>query len=205
MQKTNEYIILHHSAVKNSEAPNQLEGINRTHQQRFNMKSRTGLYVGYHYLIEADGQLYQTRYDDEIGAHCKEESMNYKSIGICLAGNFDEEDPTIMQLQTLKNLILELRIKYNIPRENVKRHTDYADYKTCPGAWFSDNNLNSIIMLREIVRTADGSYWFIKNGKEGKQQVPRQFGPVMTIFGREFGTRQVDEKYLSKFKDAIYF
>ena len=87
-QRTN--IVLHHSATDQLPVESVLDGINNSHKKRGFPKGSMNLYVGYHYLIDLNGRVLQTRDDSDIGAHCREQKMNYKSLGICLIGNFEE-------------------------------------------------------------------------------------------------------------------
>ena len=60
--------------------------------------------------------------------------MNFKSLGICLTGNFDTETPTVEQLTSLVNLLRTLMTKYNTPKENVIGHGQVHGASTaCPG------------------------------------------------------------------------
>lgn len=96
--------------------------------------SRAGYHVGYHYVIEKDGKLTQTREHDEEGAHCI--GMNLSSIGVCFSGNFDLTTPTLEQMQTWYTLYRKLDKEFpNIP---VRPHRAYAR-KTCHGTNLPDN------------------------------------------------------------------
>src|SRR3990172_1199583 len=50
--------------------------------------------LGYQEFIEKDGKVWLGRPATYHGAHVKENGWNKKSIGICLAGNFDVTLPT---------------------------------------------------------------------------------------------------------------
>jgi len=104
--------------------------------------------IGYHFFIDGKGNLYgypQARGQDQVGAHAKK-PMNQMSLGICLAGNFEIEQPSKEQLNTLKNLIFELQAQWNIPNENILGHGEVKGAKTlCPGK----NFMPFIIGLRE--------------------------------------------------------
>ena len=119
------YIILHHSANSNSTFDN----VDSYH------KSKGWKSIGYHYFIEKSGEVKQGRQDTTIGAHCKADDMNYKSIGICLAGNLLEELWTSAQLEALENLLFRLEKRYDIDRiSNVLAHQEVKGAKTsCPG------------------------------------------------------------------------
>lgn len=119
------YLIIHHSANKNSTFDN----VDAYH------KSKGWGGIGYHYFIETSGEVKQGRKENEIGAHCKDDKMNYKSIGICLAGNFMEHLWTPEQLKSLEELLFKLEKKYNIDRiHNVLGHQEVDGASTdCPG------------------------------------------------------------------------
>jgi N-acetylmuramoyl-L-alanine amidase len=91
--------------------------------------------IGYHYFIEKSGEIKKGRKDNEIGAHCKADGMNYKSIGICLSGNLLTDLWTPQQLQSLEKLLFELEETYKIDRiHNVLGHQEVKGASTdCPG------------------------------------------------------------------------
>ena len=109
--------------------------------------------IGYHYFITADGKITPGRSEQTVGAHCKASNMNFQSIGICLAGNFMNETPTVPQLNALLRLTTFLSGKYIIKKDNVLGHREVTNAKTlCPGDHLLD--------------------WAIKYRKE--EQVPSQ-------------------------------
>lgn len=127
-------IIVHHDGV--SRKFPSLDVVNEYHKGRGFPLSSLGFYVGYHYWIEKDGTLTQTRYGDEEGAHCTGE--NRTSIGIGLAGNFDEESPTEAQEKTLGRLLVTLCDEYALSAERIYPHRAFSN-KTCYGSRLSDD------------------------------------------------------------------
>lgn len=125
------FIVLHHSLTARDQTT--FKAVNEYHKNKWDFGSSLGLHCGYHYFIEADGKVTQARADWEAGAHCKERGKNFDGIGICLAGNFDEEMPSAEQVVSLKNLVKSLIEKHKIPKQNLKFHRDFAKYKSCPG------------------------------------------------------------------------
>lgn len=128
MIKGNEYIILHHSLVSREKNFAQFKAIDGFHKRKGWGK------IGYHYLIEPNGEVKKGREHHEVGAHCREKLMNYRSIGICLAGNFDIEEPTNKQKASLLKLLNELQDTYGIPDHKVCLHRQFAPYKSCMGS-----------------------------------------------------------------------
>lgn len=111
--------------------------------------SRAGWHVGYHYVIEKDGKLTQTRQHDEEGAHCV--GMNRSSIGVCFAGNFDLTMPTEAQLLVWDELYK--KIEKEFPGIPTFPHRKYAR-KTCHGRNLSDDffqRRNQITTLRQRI------------------------------------------------------
>jgi hypothetical protein len=128
-----QYIIVHHTAVSRTKNANQFDATKRYH-----IDKGWGD-IGYNWLIEPSGETKQGRGENMDGAHCKEEGMNFNSIGICLTGNFDEELPTQEQRNALYWLINDRRTKYNIPDTNINPHRRYATYKSCWGKLLPDD------------------------------------------------------------------
>lgn len=119
MRKINK-IIIHHSASPMNKTT--FEDIKRWHLERgFND-------IGYHWVIDGDGELWKGRPESKIGAHCK--GHNRDSIGICLIGNFQHEEPTENQIVALEMVESLLRIKYDNPQ--VIAHCAISKTK-CPG------------------------------------------------------------------------
>lgn len=106
--------------------------------------------IGYNWFIEKDGTLKKGRAEDKIGAHTI--GYNDKSIGICLAGNFDATMPTEAQITTLRKLLIEKLAQYNIPKENIVPHRKFAQ-KTCYGNKLSDDWARNLVKTTE--NTAD--------------------------------------------------
>ena len=137
-------IVWHHSADVSSGY--QLQKINTYHKQRQFPISSLGYYVGYHYLIEFDGTVIQTRKDTEIGAHDTGENLN--SIGICLAGDFTKKLPTTEQEIAAAKLIKDIRERWRIPVTRIEPHR-WDDDTKCPGDLLPDNWLINVYLKRE--------------------------------------------------------
>lgn len=134
-----EFIIIHHS--------------NRTFDCPFFIKLRHKLLrgwsdTGYHFIIgngiTKDGQIYNARPIDYVGAHAY--GYNTKSIGICIIGNFDCSTPSFRQYRSLIKLILSLKEEYKIKSENVLGHNETSlCEKTCPGKRISIQRIRKLL------------------------------------------------------------
>ena len=110
--------------------------------REYHMKNRGWTDIGYHFGVERVGDGFEVvkgRPVDQSGAHCVEQQMNYRSIGVCMVGGDPGEGfgdkyplPREQYLTTLR-LIADLCRQHSIPVEHVKGHREYAPYKTCPG------------------------------------------------------------------------
>ncbi|PCI20303.1 hypothetical protein COB64_02140 [Candidatus Wolfebacteria bacterium] len=145
MRNIPEYLIIHHTGAPKSNllldtSTHTFEIIDAYH------RSLGWESCGYHYVIEKDGKVAKNPYrdDDYHGAHCSQEKMNTRSLGICLTGNFDATMPTKAQIRSLKELIREKRRQYNIPLTNIVPHRVFATYKSCFGTKLSAEWLRNI-------------------------------------------------------------
>lgn len=84
--------------------------------------------IGYNYYIRFSGKIYQGRPIEFIPSHCS--GNNSKSIGICLEGDFRKQQPTKLQMESLRQLVEMLKEKY----PNINKVLNHRDlYATqCP-------------------------------------------------------------------------
>jgi hypothetical protein len=101
--------------------------------QRSHLKSKMPPWgdIGYHFVIDPEGRVFQGRDLAWQGAHAGGEN-NVQNIGVCLIGNFDVEHPAQAQLESLRKLLDNLRKTYRIPRSEVHKHLDFRS-TDCPG------------------------------------------------------------------------
>ena len=125
-----EYLLLHHDA--DSSPDPHFQKVNANHKNRGFPKSSLGFHVGYTWFCGKDGTLKQARAEDEVGAHCSAKGMNFKSIGVCLAGNFTKEAPTAYQIESLTVLLDQLQQRWGIPDDKILLHREVGK-TACPG------------------------------------------------------------------------
>jgi N-acetyl-anhydromuramyl-L-alanine amidase AmpD len=135
-------IVVHHSYVPNSDQFKGDETVRSIH--RHHTKTNGWSDIGYHFIVSPDGlTIYEGRPADVIGAHCggtppngiERNFGNTGSIGICLIGNYDTEEPTRAALYALSILIFSLCDRFGINHDAVFGHCEAWSKppKTCPG------------------------------------------------------------------------
>lgn len=123
-------ITVHHSAMmfagnNRAAAAYELERIRASHTG-----SRGFGDIGYHFIIDRNGQVWEGRSLKWQGAHVK--SQNEGNIGVMCMGNFDVQSPTSAQQQALIRHVRALMSKYRVPVSRVKTHKEMAA-TACPG------------------------------------------------------------------------
>ena len=99
------------------------------HNARFGNKG-----IGYHYYIERDGHLYQTRDESLVGMHARH--YNAHSIGICYEGGLNERGQaadTRTPEQRAAMIALLRSLKADYPQAESLGHCELEGvHKDCP-------------------------------------------------------------------------
>ena len=126
-KRTIKEIIVHCTATQ--------EGRIETVESVRNMHKARGFSdIGYHYLIGLNGERWEGRNVNLIGAHC--EGHNSNSIGVCYVGGVDKkmqakDTRTEKQKYALVALLKDLRKLY--PKAKIYGHRDFDKKgKACP-------------------------------------------------------------------------
>lgn len=115
-----------------------------THQLHIDRFKWAG--IGYNFFIEKNGDIYVGR-GMHVGAHAK--GHNKDSIGIALAGNFDETRPTKVQLEALIDLTIDFMYKYDIEPSKIMGHRELDGVeKSCPGLLFDMEKFREVLIDR---------------------------------------------------------
>ncbi len=92
--------------------------------------------IGYHYLIDSSGRVFEGRELTWQGAHASGNN-NLQNLGICLLGNFLHGAPTSEALKSLEMLLEDVRGKYRIAPGRLFVHSEFGS-TDCPGAALSN-------------------------------------------------------------------
>ncbi len=128
------HIIIHHSLTEDKQT------VSWDAIRKYHIETQGWADIGYHFGIEIGPNdkyiILAGRPLNQIGAHCKEESMNKVGIGFCFVGNFDLVSPPTLMLTEGAKHVKGLMDEFGIIPANVRGHRDYATYKSCPGRLF---------------------------------------------------------------------
>ena len=102
-----------------------LEAIRATH-----VNDRGWSDIGYHYIIDRAGRVWEGRDIRYQGAHVKDH--NEHNLGILVLGNFDRQSPSDPQVRSLVNVLRTFVAHYRVPLGRVYTHQEIMP-TSCPG------------------------------------------------------------------------
>ncbi len=114
-------LVVHHTAI--AVGPDLRPAIERVRAlYQYHANSRGWGDVGYHYLVDESGKIYEGKAGGPmvIGGHAY--CNNTGTIGVALLGNFDIEKPTQVQMQALQWLLDDLADRYDIATDRDVRY-----------------------------------------------------------------------------------
>ncbi|XP_069499266.1 peptidoglycan recognition protein 1-like [Ambystoma mexicanum] len=127
------FVIIHHTegaaCTTRSACISQVRGI-----QRFHIDSRRWCDIGYSFLVGEDGNVYEGRGWNRVGAHAP--SMNGRSIGVSVIGSFSGRNPSVAAQRAVQSLI-RCGVSRVLVRSNyvLKGHRNVSP-TSCPGNSF---------------------------------------------------------------------
>jgi tetratricopeptide (TPR) repeat protein len=111
-----------------AETAYEIRKIQRVHQRENHWAD-----IGYHYIIDRVGRVWQGRPLAYQGAHAHG-TANRGNIGIVVLGNYVHQGMTTAQIRTLRSLVHRLSRQYSIPSSRIYTHGEIRHGQTdCPG------------------------------------------------------------------------
>ncbi len=148
---TIERLTVHHTAVAltdNRDAPARLRGHQAYHQEQGWPD------LAYHFAIDREGNVYEGRPFSAPG----DTFTSYDPAGHflpVLEGNFDEQQPTESQIESLIRLLAWASGHFGVVPGEIGGHRDYAA-TTCPGDAFYELISGDVVAARVSGRLAAG-------------------------------------------------
>lgn len=88
--------------------------------------------IGYSLVQDAEGEWWEGRGLDTVGAHATGHNAN--SIGVCLIGNFEDHPLPAARYQSLVEMVAHLCRRYSLTAADVVGHRELPGARTlCPG------------------------------------------------------------------------
>ncbi|MFQ6113688.1 MAG: peptidoglycan recognition family protein [bacterium] len=172
------WIVIHHTAY----TPTEPKEVQNEHMlpkgtgQGKHPLGRNWHDVGYHFMIGSDGTVYEGRSLKFIGSHAggtregKSDirlRADFGAIGIAVFGNFDSDEPTKAQIESLQRLLNYLCWRYTILPDHVLGHRKaqiLLDYRgvgvtgaetICPG-----QHLEAVVANWYASHGSGSVYWY---------------------------------------------
>ena len=124
-------ITVHHDAIvstdlrSTSDVTRRIESIRRSHVQR------GWADIGYHYVIDPSGRVWEARSTAYQGAHV--EDNNEHNLGVVVLGNFDVHAPTLAATVAVERFVASQMHRYRVPMDRVYTHRELRR-TACPGS-----------------------------------------------------------------------
>lgn len=138
-------IIFHHTG--DGFNGKQFSKVNEYHKSQQFPVSVFGYFCGYHLFVERDGSVIIARSFGEVGAHTLGE--NWEAYGICMAGNFDFEQPTAAQKESLGKWCGILMKQSKIAITRIYPHRAFRP-TSCPGDNLPDKYAALAVIEQEL-------------------------------------------------------
>ncbi|MDD5041055.1 MAG: N-acetylmuramoyl-L-alanine amidase [Candidatus Peribacteraceae bacterium] len=134
--------------------------------------------IGYHYIIDEDGTIYEGRAggDNVIGGHAY--CANVGTLGIALMGNFEIEEPSQIQILALQWLLKNLTDHYGLDARNTMK--------------FHGESKEVIVGHRDVVSTACPGYFLAGVLDQIRRHVASGDTAARVIFPAPFNENYVD-------------
>ncbi len=129
-------ITVHHSGVVSSSVRTKTDAARMLESIRSGHIGRKWADIGYHYIVDPTGRIWEGRPVRLQGAHVSEQNEN--NLGIMVMGNFMEERPTSEALGALDAFLAEQMRRYRVPLRGafpyvgVYTHQEIGS-SACPG------------------------------------------------------------------------
>lgn len=126
------WITIHHDGMSAFSATDFASCASRIELIRNGHRGKGWADIGYHFVIDRSGRVWEGRDLRFQGAHVKDQ--NEGNLGILCVGNFDQQTPSMAQLAALDRHLRICRAKYKVKASSVLSHQEWASAKTaCPG------------------------------------------------------------------------
>jgi len=123
-------ITVHHSGISSTSLRSSTAVARELDNIRAGHVGRGWADIGYHYVIDQQGKIWEARGIQYQGAHV--ENNNEHNLGIMLLGNFDQQSLSPQSTAALESFVRAQMSRYNVPVSRVYTHRELRP-TACPG------------------------------------------------------------------------
>ena len=123
-------ITVHHDAIPSTGIRSRADAVRRLNSVRQSHLREGWADIGYHYVIDPQGNVWEARPLYFQGAHVKDN--NEHNLGVMCMGNFNQHRPTTAQTRTLDSFLATLMRRHNVALSRVRTHQEIMPTQ-CPG------------------------------------------------------------------------
>ncbi len=113
-----------------------IEGIRRHHRQELGWAD-----IGYHYVLDRLGEVWEARSLEHQGAHAGTLALNEGNLGVVILGNYNDQPLNSSQKEGLEDALETWMNRFGVEVDDVQLHGDLKQ-TDCPGTavrdWFVD-------------------------------------------------------------------
>lgn len=123
-------ITVHHDGMPPVLLRSKADVIDRLETIRRSHTNRDWADIGYHFIIDPQGRVWEGRPTRFQGAHVRDH--NEQNLGILVLGNFEEQAPTSAALTAMDNFVADRMRAHRVPITRVLTHQEISP-TACPG------------------------------------------------------------------------
>lgn len=127
------YVTVHHDGLDRLESGTAEAAMaDRIELYRVGHRARGWGDIGYHFVIDRSGAVWEARSLRYQGAHVKD--RNEGNVGVLVMGNFEVQTPTRAQMSSLQTHLYAVCAYFTVPWTRVFSHREWPGAQTlCPG------------------------------------------------------------------------
>ncbi len=123
-------ITIHHDAINSASVRTKADAARRLNAIRSGHLNAEWADIGYHYIVDPAGRVWEGRPANLQGAHVK--VANEHNLGVMVMGNFNEQTPTPEALSALDAFVGQLMRRHGVGINRVYTHQELMA-TACPG------------------------------------------------------------------------
>lgn len=123
-------ITIHHDGMDTFSSRGEGDAAIRLERIRTAHRSKNWGDIGYHYLVDPAGRVWEGRPLYWQGAHVG--GQNEGNLGICVMGNYEDQYPNDVQLEAVERFVATQMRQYGVAVRSIYTHRELAA-TACPG------------------------------------------------------------------------